>query len=168
MPPSLPFDPIREAARNWRRHWGARTAPPVAAVTSIMRVQQIVLTRLNAELEQHGLTFPRYEALMLLFYSREGQLPIGKMGARLQIHQTTVTPLVDALVGRGLVERLPHPTDRRTTLARITDRGREVAVAATADVNGIRFGMAPLTRAEVDGLIATLDRVRRDAGDPTD
>jgi DNA-binding MarR family transcriptional regulator len=167
MPP-LRFDPIREAARNWRQHWGARTAPPVAAVTSLMRAHQIVLARLNEALAPHDLTFPRYEALMLVFYSRAGELPIGKMAPRLQLHQSTVTPLIDALVARGLIERVPHPTDRRATLARITDRGRAVAEAATADVNGIGFGTAPLTRAEVDGLVATLAKVRREAGDPVD
>lgn len=161
----LAFDPIREAARQWRKHWGVASAPPMAAVTSVMRTHQIMLARLNEQLEPHDLTFPRYEALMLLFFSRTGSLPLGKMGVRLQLHQTSVTPLVDALVERGLVERTPHPTDRRTTLATITSRGREVADAATRDLNAIRFGTAPMKRAELDLLVDTLERFRREAGD---
>lgn len=164
----LSFDPIREAARQWRKHWGPATAPPMAAVTSIMRAHQIVLARLNAALEPHGLTFPRYEALTLLFYSREGSLPLGKMGTRLQVHQTSVTSLVDGLEGLGLVARAPHPTDRRTTLATITARGRAVAEAATGDLNAIRFGTAPLERAELDLLVDTLEHFRRAAGDFAD
>lgn len=163
--PSLSFDPVREAARNWRKHWGASTAPPMAAVVSIMRTYQIVLARLNEQLEPHGLTFPRYEALMLLYYSRNGSLPLGKMGLRLQLHQTSVTPLIDGLVARGLAERVPHPTDRRTTLAAITAEGRAVAEAATQDINAIRFGTEPLKRSELDVLVATLERFRREAGD---
>lgn len=165
MAPSLSFDPIAEAARQWRKHWGASTAPPMSAVTSVMRAYQIMLARLNAALEPHGLTFPRYEALMLLFYSRAGSLPLGKMGVRLQVHQTSVTSLIDGLEGLGLVTRTPHPTDRRTTLATITDRGREVAEAATRDLNAIRFGTEPLKRAELDALTTTLERFRREAGD---
>jgi DNA-binding MarR family transcriptional regulator len=165
MTPPLRFDPIAEAARQWRKHWGAAAVPAMAAVTSIMRVHQLMLARLNAALEPHGLTFPRYEALMLLFYSRHGSLPLGKMGARLQVHQTSVTPLIDALQQAGLVERLPHPTDRRTTLAAITDKGRGVAAAATADLNAGRFGTAPLKRGELEGLTTTLERFRREAGD---
>jgi DNA-binding MarR family transcriptional regulator len=165
---TLSFDPIREAARQWRKHWGPSTAPPMAAVTSVMRTYQIMLGRLNEQLEPYGLTFPRYEALMLLFYSRHGSLPLGKMGVRLQLHQTSVTPLVDGLVQRGLVERSRHPTDRRTTLASITERGREVAEQATHDLNAIRFGTQPMTRAELDGLIETLERFRREAGDFAD
>lgn len=161
----LSFDPIREAARQWRKHWGPATAPPMATVTSVMRAYQVMLARLNEQLEPHGLTFPRYEALMLLFYARTGSLPLGKMGVRLQVHQTSVTSLVDGLEKLGLAERTPHPTDRRTTLATITADGRRVAEAATRDLNAIRFGTAPLTRAELDALVSTLERFRRAAGD---
>src|SRR3712207_1721578 len=133
-----------------------------------MRTYQVLMARLNDALEPYGLTFPRYEALMLLYYSRNGSLPLGKMGARLQLHQSTVTPLVDRLVDRRLVERSPHPTDRRTTLAAITDRGREVAEQATQDLNAIRFGIAPLKRADVDELVVLLERFRRGAGDFVD
>ena len=165
MTPSLPFDPIAEAARHWREHWGAATAPPMAAVTSIMRTHQLLLARLNQVLEPHGLTFPRYEALMLLYYSRGGSLPLGKMGVRLQVHQTSVTPLIDALEEAGLLRRAPHPTDRRTTLAEITDTGRRAAAAATEDLNRVRFGTAPLKRADLDTITVLLERFRREAGD---
>ena len=51
---------------------------PMRAVTSVMRVQQLWLSRLNDELKPFDLTFPRYEALMLLYFSRTGALPLGK------------------------------------------------------------------------------------------
>src|ERR1044072_4585282 len=69
---ALPFDPVEEARRNWARHWGDDPVPSMSAVTSIMRVQQILLARLNDTLKPFDLTFPRYEALMLLYYSRQG------------------------------------------------------------------------------------------------
>lgn len=165
MNPHLPFDPIAEASSHWREHWGAASAPPMAAVTSIMRAHQLLLARLNRALDPHGLTFPRYEALMLLFYSRTGSLPLGKMGIRLQVHQTSVTPLIDALEEAGLVRRLPHPADRRTTLAQITESGRAIATAATDELNRMRFGTKPLRRAELDTLTSILERFRREAGD---
>lgn len=165
MPDPLRFDPIDEAARQWRKHWGAKTAPPMSAVTSIMRAQQIILARLNDALEEFELSFPRYEALMLLFYSRNGSLPLGKMGDRLQVHPTSVTSLIDGLEKLGYVTRTPHPTDRRTTLAEITDRGREVAQQATVALNAIGFGIEPLRRAELDAVTEALRLVRLDAGD---
>jgi DNA-binding MarR family transcriptional regulator len=68
---------------------------------------------------------------MVLFYSRRGSLPLGKMGARLQVHPTSVTNTVDGLEKLGLVRRVRHEHDRRTTLATITEQGREVARSAT-------------------------------------
>src|SRR5437763_9841474 len=110
------------------------------AVTSVMRVQQIWLARLNETLAPFELTFARYEALMLLYLSRTGALPLGKIGARLQVHPTSVTNLIDGLEKLSYVVRKPHPEDRRTTLAAITERGREVAAAATRALNESRFG----------------------------
>ncbi|MCU1676730.1 MAG: MarR family transcriptional regulator [Frankiales bacterium] len=165
MSDPLTFDPINEAARQWRKHWGAATAPPMAAVTSIMRAHQIVMARLDEVLRPHDLRFPRYEALMLLYYSRTGSLPLGKMGVRLQVHPTSVTSLIDRLEKTGYVTRGAHPTDRRTTLATITDEGRSVAEQATQELNAIKFGTLPLTRKQLAGLTETLRAVRLDASD---
>jgi DNA-binding MarR family transcriptional regulator len=165
MPAKLRFDPIGEAARQWRVRWGAASAPPMAAVTSIMRAHQILIARLNEALEPFELSFARYEALMLLFVSRRGSLPLGKMGARLQVHPASVTNLIDGLERLGFVTRAPHPSDRRTTLATITDRGRTVAEEATATLNGIRFGTAPLPRQDLLALTEVLRRLRAEAGD---
>jgi DNA-binding MarR family transcriptional regulator len=161
----LSFDPIEEAGRQWRNHWGAPEATPMMAVTSIMRVQQVMLARLNDALAQYELSFSRYEALMLLFLSRRGSLPLGKIGARLQVHPTSVTSLVDGLERRGYATRSPHPTDRRATLASITPEGRRVAAAATETLNGIRFGAEPLKQGQLRALTDTLRELRLDAGD---
>ena len=135
------------------------------AVTSIMRVQQILLARLNETLEPLDLTFSRYEALMLLYLSRAGSLPLGKMGVRLQVHPTSVTNLVDGLERLGYATRTPHPSDRRTTPATITEKGRAVATRATEALNDMRFGTAPLKRSELETVTDVLERLRRDAGD---
>jgi DNA-binding MarR family transcriptional regulator len=150
-PADAPSDPIAEARRQWVKHWGRAPAPSMSAVTSIMRVQQILMTRLNLLLKPYDLTFPRYEALMILRVSRRGALPLGKIGARLQVHPTSVTNLIDGLERAALVRREPHAQDRRATLAIITGRGVEVADAATAVLNAAKFGTAPL-RAGEDGF----------------
>ncbi len=162
---TLPFDPIEEAGRQWRKHWGTSMVAPMMAVTSIMRVQQILLARLNEALAAYGLTFARYEALMLLYLSRRGSLPLGKMGARLQVHPTSVTNLIDGLEKLGYVERTPHPSDRRTTLASITDRGREVAAEATEALHAIRFGTPALRKSELESVTQALGAWRETAGD---
>jgi DNA-binding MarR family transcriptional regulator len=165
LPDPLPFDPIAEAERQWRRHWGNAATPSMAAVTSIMRAHQLVMGRLNDELKPWELTFARYEALMLLFFSRTGSLPLGKMGARLQVHPTSVTNLIDGLEKLGYVTRGPHPSDRRTTLATISDRGRVVAQDATKALNAMRFGTGEMTRSDLVTVTDVLRRMREGAGD---
>ena len=61
---------------------------------------------------------------MLLTFTRTGQMPLGKIGQRLQVHPASVTNVIDRLEVDGLVRRRPHPTDQRTTLAAITAKGR--------------------------------------------
>lgn len=165
MPSPLGFDPIEEAGRQWRKHWGTAPTVPMMAVTSLMRVQQIWLARLNETLAPFELTFARYEALMLLYLSRAGELPMGKIGTRLQVHPTSVTNLIDGLEKLGYAARTPHPEDRRTTLAAITAQGREVASAATVALNESRFGTEPLRPGELRTLTDVLTRARREAGD---
>ena len=158
-------DLIAEARRQWSEHWGEDALASMAAVTSIMRAHQILLARLNRLLAPWELTFARYEALMLLYYARSGALPLGKIGARLQVHPTSVTNTIDGLERLGLVARATHERDRRMTLAALTARGREVARAATAALNEAQFATAPLDAGELDALFAMLRRVRADEGD---
>jgi hypothetical protein len=47
----------------------------MAAATSLVRASQIVVGKVEEALRPFALTFPRYEALVLLFFSREGALP---------------------------------------------------------------------------------------------
>jgi DNA-binding MarR family transcriptional regulator len=161
----LPFDPIDEAGRQWEAHFDGSPVAAMRAVTSIMRAQQILLGRLNEALEPFGLTFARYEALMLLRFSRAQSLPLGKIGARLQVHPTSVTNLIDGLERSGLVARTPHPSDRRTTLATLTDAGRATAEAATEAMHATAFGTSPLNESELERVTAILGGIRREAGD---
>jgi len=159
----LPFDPIDEAARQWALRWDG--VDQMHAVTSLMRVQQLVLARLDELLKPHGLTFARYEALVLLTFSRAGALPLGKMGRRLQVHPTSVTSIVDRLESAGLVARRRHPEDGRTVLAEITPDGRAAVEAATADLVGAEFGLGGLSAAQLKQLSGLLAPVREAAGD---
>lgn len=162
----LPFDPIEEAARQWGLRWSA--VPEMRAVTSLMRVQQLVLAELDEILRPHGLTFARFEALVLLTFSRRGSLPLGKMGERLQVHPTSVTSIVDRLQAQGLVRRCKHPTDGRTVLAEITETGRSLVEQATADLVSAEFGLGALRERELDQLARLLRPVRVAAGDFTE
>ena len=162
---ALPFDPISEASRLWAEQWGPAETPRMRAVTSLMRVHQLVLTELDELLRPLGLTFARYEVLVLLSFSRRGSLSLGKIGERLQVHATSVTPLVNRLEAAGLLVRNPHPEDGRAVLASITAEGRAVMQQATDAIVEARFALGALTDEQCEQLTTMLTGPRRAAGD---
>ncbi len=162
-PLELPFDPIARAAQTWAERFGPSGA--MAAVTSIMRVQQILLAQLDAVLRPYELTFARYEALVLLTFSSRGTLPMRVIGERLMVHPTSATNIIDRLEGQGLVIRRPNPQDGRGKLAEITDRGREVVGRATADLMDAEFGLADFGQDQREQLFDLLRGLRVAAGD---
>ena len=161
----LDFDPISEARRQWSAHGWEDACEGMAAITSIVRAQQLFLGRIDAVLRPLDLTFARYEVLMLLLFSRRGALPLNKIGARLQVHPTSVTNAVDRLEEQGLIKRVPHSSDRRTTLAEILPVGKELALRATRALNDEVFSQPGLSRDDLTSLIGVLQRFRQRAGD---
>jgi DNA-binding MarR family transcriptional regulator len=158
-------DPIDLAAENWSARGWERATAGMAAVTSVMRVQQIMLREVEAVLKPLGLTFARYEVLMLLSFSRAGSLPVGKMGERLQVHPASVTNAVDRLELDGYVVRRSNPADGRGVLAELTAAGRALADRATATLNAEVFAGLPLSESELRTLYRILRRLRQASGD---
>jgi DNA-binding MarR family transcriptional regulator len=130
-----------------------------------MRVHAILLGEMDATLRPYGLTFARYEALVLLTFSREGALPLRKMGERLMVHPTSVTNAVDRLETQGLVRRRPNPNDGRGVLAEITDKGRDVVEKATKDLMAAEFGLSSYSEDQLKDMFALLRELRVGTGD---
>ncbi len=154
----LTFDPIQRAGELWDERIGDATAMRLA--TSLMRVQQMVLAALDAAVRPHGITFARYEVLVLLSFSRSGSLPLSKVGERLMVHPTSVTNLIDRLEAQGLVTRTTDATDRRRTLAALTPAGRRVLKRATRALTDIEFAVGSLDPADQEKAYELLRGLR--------
>lgn len=162
-PLNLPFDPIARAGHLWERRWGR--SPAMLAVTSIMRAQAILIAELDALLKPYSLTFARYEALVLLSFSRTGALPLSRIGARLMVHPTSVTNTIDRLERQGYVLRRPNPRDGRGVLAEITESGRKVVEEATAGLLAADFGLGCYDERELESIFDMLRGLRVAARD---
>ena len=159
----LRFDAIEAARRNWTEH-ELPEPDAMAAATSIMRAEQIVSTAVEQALRPLGLTFARWELLMLLTFSKEGRLPMTKIGDRLMVHPTGISKLVDKLEEQGLVRRDAHTSDRRTTLATILPAGRRLARRGAQAVAEVRYGI-DLDDPQLKELTAVITSLRQQAGD---
>lgn len=162
------MDVIREAHRQWVAHGWTDAADGMAAVTSVVRVQQLLLERIDGVLRPLDLTFARYELLRLLAFSRAGGMPMTRLGSLLQVHPTSVTSAVDRLERQGFVTRARSAEDGRVVLASITDAGRDVCERATRGLNEQIFATDLLDGDDVRELTRLLGLVRSRAGDVVD
>ena len=121
-------------------------------------------------MRRHDLTFARHQVLAWLAMDPESSLTLSWISKTLRIPPATVTNIIDRLEDEGLVRRVPHPSDARTTLAVITPRGEKVATEATRDLNETVYeciGLSEPKRGRLVDLLAELraewERVRRRA-----
>lgn len=154
-----PFDVVEASRRVWLERFDETSASGMAVFTAILRSHQLMINEVGDVMREHGLTFPRYEILTWLATDPESSLALSWISRTLRIPPATVTNLIDRLETDGLVRRVPHPTDARTTLAVITDDGRDLVDAATRDLNARVYadvGLSERKRGQLLGLLAEL------------
>jgi DNA-binding MarR family transcriptional regulator len=146
--------------------WAGFTTEDRAAFTTVstlMRATVAATHRIDQLLRPHNLTFARFEVLLLLSWTRSGSMTLSRMRDLLLVHQAAVTNLIDRLEADGLLRRVPHPHDRRTTLASITDKGRSVIGPATTTIaEQLRLGIPD---ADAEEILELVQQIRRADGE---
>jgi DNA-binding MarR family transcriptional regulator len=99
------------------------TATSAGGMFALLHAANAVEGFVEARLSAVGLSIPKLAALNRLVEAGDS-LPLGQLAERLACVKSNVTQLVDRLEADGLVERAPDPSDRRSRLAVLTDRGR--------------------------------------------
>ncbi|GLJ81041.1 MarR family winged helix-turn-helix transcriptional regulator [Microbacterium imperiale] len=100
-----------------------------------------------ALLEPHGLTYPQYLVLVLL-WSRDGR-SVRDLGDALDLDSGTLSPLLRRMDRDGLVERTRTADDERVVTVSLTDRGRQ-----------LRADLAHVPTCIASGMGVTLDGAR--------
>jgi MarR family transcriptional regulator, organic hydroperoxide resistance regulator len=121
-----------------------------------MRIGYKCLTRqFSQKLKNHGISFTHYFYLRALF--EEDGVTQAELSDRIGIERPTVTAVLDTMEGVGLVQRRPHPSDRRKTNVFLTPKGerfRQPMLDAIADSN--RITLRGISRAEFERFRKTL------------
>lgn len=104
--------------------------------------------------EEAGLTLTQVRVLRKL--GRE-PMPLGQLGASMQLAPPSVTRLADRLERRGLIERVRDEDDRRRVVARLTDEGRRVSGALPFDTGAIRAAAEALPAADRERLVSAFN-----------
>ncbi|WP_089157370.1 MarR family winged helix-turn-helix transcriptional regulator [Micromonospora sp. NBS 11-29] len=109
-------------------------------------------------LDEHGLTYPQYLVLLVLWERGDEAPTVSALGARLRLDSGTLSPLLKRLEAAGLVARSRSAADERRVEVRLTARGR--ALRERMDEVPMRVAVATgLTEAELVALRDTLTRV---------
>ncbi|MER6390021.1 MarR family transcriptional regulator [Streptomyces sp. NPDC001523] len=95
-----------------------------AGTTLTARVDQ-ALTR------RHDLPLSWFE-VMLWLHAQQEPVASSELGARTLLSRSQVSRVADSLQARGLVERIPSPTDARSVRIALTDAGRRAFLEADA------------------------------------
>ena len=115
-------------------------------------------------LRNTGLTYTRVRVLTCL--GRHGSHIMSVLSEELGLSPRTITALVDALEEGGLVRRVPHPTDRRAIIVKLTPDGTEMYERMHGQVNeAISELFSDLSEADQDDLLRLLNLVERALGD---
>jgi DNA-binding MarR family transcriptional regulator len=108
--------------------------------------------------EALGLSFARVRALRRLATQ---PLTMRALAERLAADPPYVTLMVDDLEQRGLVQRMPHPEDRRAKLVELTAAGRAAAARADAILDEPPAALRDVPAEDLTALLRVLERLAR-------
>jgi len=107
---------------------------------------------------------PRVYAVLTALAARDGQSQ-RELSARLSIHRNVMVSLIDALEADGLVQRKPHPRDRRAFAITLTNHARRLLPALDQAARTLEDAVtADLSKGERDALRQLLQRIASSAG----
>lgn len=146
----------------------AQQSPGIAALEAripflLSQLGAYVADGFKARLAPLGI-HPRATAVLLALADTDGQSQ-RELSQRLGLHRNVMVSLIDTLEADGLVQRRPHPEDRRAFAVSLTDRAR--AVLPDLDRVGRELEdevTATLSDADRAALLGTLQRLSAAAG----
>jgi DNA-binding MarR family transcriptional regulator len=154
-------DRIDELVAQWADERPDLDLAPMATLGRLARLHAHVLGAVESALLEHGLQVGDFDVLATL--RRVGEpysMTPTALARQLMLSPAGMTGRLDRLEARGLVERRPAPTDRRSTSILLTGEGLAAVDAAVTDhvANETRL-VAPLSaneRRTLDGLLRKL------------
>ncbi|MFE9022313.1 MarR family winged helix-turn-helix transcriptional regulator [Streptomyces sp. NPDC007808] len=116
-------------------------------------------------LDELGLTYPQYLALLVLW--ERGESTVKELAVALRLDYGTVSPLLKRLESTGLVRRERSARDERSVLVTLTERGTRLRGRA-ACVSGALLAATDLRMSEItrmrEELLRLADRAEAAAG----
>lgn len=147
---------LETAARSVNASSRANLRLWLRLLTCTTTIEQVVRTRLRSEFDT---TLPRFDVLAILARNENG-LTMSELSRQLMVSNGNVTGLVDRMAEEGLVARMPHPGDRRSSYVALSKKGRD-RFASMADhhagwIGELFAGLSDADAADLSRLLGTL------------
>ena len=97
---------------------------------ALYTVSRSMTARYRVALEEFGLTYPQYLVMVLLW--EESSIPVGRIGERLSLESSTLSPLLKRLEAMDLISRTRDRADERLVIIALTRAGRKLKERASA------------------------------------
>ncbi len=128
-----------------------------AKISILIKRSSLTFDKLsNQLLAPYGLTGSQFKILMVLYHTPEGSVRQADIEAKFSMTNPTVTGLVQKLETKGLVQRLPHPADRRSRVLVLTERAMAMREELLALAGSLEQQMTENLNAEECGQLAFL------------
>lgn len=132
---------------------------------SLSRLNWIAHHQMSKYVGQLGLTSAQYMALRTIVLLGP-DVAIGEVGEALQAPPSSMTSIIDRLAGHGLIEREPHPGDRRSVVVRATPAGQKLVQTIDAEGRAMLLGiMDQFSEDEIISFTRLFDRLQAAFGE---
>lgn len=136
-----------------------------ALITTFGRIVEVnggLGQQLGRALEQRcGISHAMFEVLLRISRADGGQVSMGTLAEQVALTTGGITRLIDRMIGAGLVQRVPCPTDRRVYFAALTDAGQaKLAEASALHAANLRQAFDGFTKSDLRTFDQMLDRLR--------
>ncbi|MBN9415101.1 MAG: MarR family transcriptional regulator [Candidatus Eremiobacteraeota bacterium] len=146
--------------------WAGLDASSALVVLGILHTYDCMHGVLSAELQKFGLSSSAFNLLTILDKQENQCLALHEIGRLMVTSRANITGLIDSLVKKGVVDRVPHESDRRIKLAKLLPAGRRLL----REVKPIHIRLigqltSTLSAEERGALIGLLKKLRKQAVD---
>jgi DNA-binding MarR family transcriptional regulator len=129
----------------------------VQATFSVRALAQRINDYANAWLAPLGLNAAKYNYLAALYFHPGGVATLSEITRLIHTSHAAVTLMINALVKDGLVQRLANPRDRRSSLVRLTPKGKRIAEQAVPlHCGSIELGLRDISAKDRKELVRLL------------
>jgi len=125
---------------------------------NVRRASLAIMDRFAVHMQQHDLKVASFSVLSLIAHNPG--ITSRQLCATLAIQPPNLVGIINALDARGLLQRLPHPTDGRAVGLHLTEAGAELEARAEATARALEVEATQrLSAAERKTLIRLLQKI---------